>query len=150
MPRRSKHKCDNFKDQWKITNGGILRCVCGDEQQQPVVDAVAGREKDHYYVPGPPNPSALTDDHPAGKTDTSISAFESTNRAKGQRQVQALITASVDGLTAEQAADAMGVGQATTSARFNELRRAGIIRRYMRRATHSGRSAWAHKIVAGR
>lgn len=149
-----KHNCTDFEDQWKVDSTGSLKCVCGEVRKQTVVHTVDHGEYetvsyDEDGVTPMASPAALTDDHPAGKTDTSIAAFESTNRAKGQAMVENLIRASVDGLTAEQAADAMGVGQATTSARFNDLRRAGIIEKHKRRATHSGRSAWAHKIVVG-
>ena len=152
-----KHNCANFEAQWKVDSTGSLKCVCGEVQgPRPFItraELIALEKRSRSSIgaqmAAEMNAAALTDDHPAGKTDTSIAAFESTDRTKGQQWVENLIRASSDGLTAEQAADAMGVGQATTSARFNDLRRAGIIKRHVRRATHSGRSAWAHKIVVG-
>ena len=148
---RKKQRCEDFEAMWKIDSTGSLKCVCGLKQDGTDLHPNA-KEPDvlpRVQVHPVRNEAALTDDHPAGKTDTSIAAFESTNRPKGLKQVERLIRAAADGLTAEQAADSMGVGQATTSARFNDLRRAGVIERHVRRSTHSGRGAWAHKIVAG-
>ena len=147
MARQSKHRCTDFEDRWKITNGGILRCVCGEAQELMVeVDGNATHDIPSRMIP---NPSALTDDHSAGKADTSREAFASTDRVKRMVEVTELLRASFNGLTADEAADAMGVGQATTSARFNELKRAGMVTKVERRLTRTGRSAWAYRIKAG-
>ena len=158
MPRRTAHHCTDFEKTWKITNGGILRCVCGEAQELMV--EVDGNEHSDIGVsftftrdnaPGiVANIDAiLTDDHSAGKADTSREAFASTDRVKRMVEVTELLRASFNGLTADEAAAAMGVGQATTSARFNELKRAGMVTKVERRLTRTGRSAWAYRIKAG-
>ena len=134
--RRTAHRCSDYEYMWKVDSTGLLKCVCGMEM---------------VYVPDEPipNPSALTDDHPAGKADTSREAFASTDRAKRIVEVTELLRASASGLTADEAAEAMGVGQATTSARFNDLKRAGMVAKVERRPTRTGATAWAYRIKAG-
>ena len=147
MPRRTAHHCSDY--EYKVDYQGTPRCVCGktdpDWNGRPLQKVTATTEN---YEPIP-NPSALTDDHPAGKADTSRAAFASTDRAKRIVEVTELLRASVNGLTADEAADAMGVGQATTSARFNDLKRAGMVSKVERRPTRTGASAWAYRIKAG-
>ena len=147
MARRTKHRCSDY--EYKVDYQGTPRCVCGDPDPawngKPLQKITECTER---YEPVP-NPSALTDDHPAGKADTSQEAFASTARAKRIVEVTELLRASVNGLTADQAADAMGVGQATTSARFNDLKRAGMVTKVERRPTRTGASAWAYRIKAG-
>lgn len=150
MPRRTAHRCTDFESMFRVDDTGKLKCVCGQEQ----IDVTVAGDTEPVYVPGEanhdiPNPSALTDDHPAGKADTSREAFATTDRAKRITEVTELLRASVNGLTADQAAEAMGVGQATTSARFNDLKRAGMVTKVERRPTRTGASAWAYRIKAG-
>lgn len=147
MPRRTAHRCSDY--EYKVDYQGTPRCVCGETDPawngRPLQKVTSVHE---HYQPIP-HPEALTDDHPAGKADTSREAFANTDRAKRIVEVTELLRASVNGLTADEAAEAMGVGQATTSARFNDLKRAGMVTKVERRATRTGASAWAFKIKAG-
>ena len=137
MTKRTAHRCTDYFSMWKVDSTGFLKCVCGNKTHES------------WRRVEVPNPSALTDDHSAGKADTSREAFASTDRVKRMVEVTELLRASFNGLTADEAADAMGVGQATTSARFNELKRAGMVTKVERRLTRTGRSAWAYRIKAG-
>lgn len=147
MPRRTAHRCSDY--EFKVDYQGTPRCVCGETDPDwnglPLQKVTATTE---HYAPIP-HPEALTDDHPAGKADTSRAAFAHTDRALRLTAVIELLRASVNGLTADEAAIVMGVGQATTSARFNDLKRAGMVTKVERRPTRTGASAWAYRIKAG-
>jgi hypothetical protein len=90
--------------------------------------------------------TALFDDVPAGKTDTSIAAFESIKgapRGRGQVRVFNHIESMGDrGATNEECENALGMRHATVSARANDLWRAGRIKDSgLRRKVSSGRTA---------
>jgi hypothetical protein len=119
----AKHNCAEF--EWKVDYQGKTRCVCGE-------------------IKAP----AITDNFPAGKADTSREAFTRHKRSKTLERVLNLIRGKGEfGMTADEAAAILDVEQATTSARFNDLKRHGAIAKATRRNTRRGRKAWAWKVT---
>ena len=102
--------------------GGGIRCICGEAA-----------------------PDALTDDVPAGREQTSRDAFHSVQHSgarTGDQQRVLRYIGDQGGATCDEAEVALQLRHQTASARFNDLKRAGlIVKSGRRRPTRSGRKA---------
>lgn len=96
--------------------------------------------------PEPSNkwPTEITDTVPQGREQTSREAFAATPRQRDIRRVLEFIDdAETDGAICDEAEAALGLAHQTCSARFNDLKRAGLIydtgqHRKTRRARKAG------------
>jgi len=80
-----------------------------------------------------------------GGNAESVDANKGTNKYGDCKTVLSILT--LDDLTCEQVEDLTGMSHQTCSARFSELKRAGLIEPTTRRKTRSGRWAMAWRNV---
>ena len=96
---------------------------------------------------------ALMDRHPAGKTTTSVEAFEAQGfkRTRDQRRIYDFIAAQGEyGATCDEICVELGMLVQTVSGRCNDLARAGLIARDgVRRRTRTGASAYVWTVKSG-